>query len=213
MFEFAAIANEFSVTKEKFPHSHSHMYLKTKDGQLFQDIKKLLRKHFNIKPNDIVRPINIRQCIKYITKQDQQALLINIPLKYSSTLYQAQLYRDHGHTTVNCGDYIPSQVGPSERKVFKDNVKQEVLVQNAECLTRRVEGLELRPRQKEVAQLAEDLEGDESAVLWIVDFAGGKGKSKLCQYLAEKMTFDSSVFHVMLQYQDDTAFVELLFAV
>ena len=160
------------------------MYLKTKDGKLFKDIKKLLKKHFNIKANDIVRPINIRQCIKYITKQDQKAILINVPLKYTSTLYQAQLYRDQGHTTVNWGDYIPSQVGPSDRKVFEDNVKQEMLVQNAECLTRRVEGLELRPWQEEVVLITENLEGDERAVLWIVDC--GKGKSKLCQYLAEK---------------------------
>ena len=192
LFESAAIANEFSVSKEKFPHSHSHMYLKTQDGKLFKDIKKLLRKHFNIKANDIVRPINIRLCIKYITKQDQQALLINVPLKYTTTLYQTHLYRDHGHTTVNWGDYIPSQVGPGKRKVFEDNVKQEVLVQNAECLTRRIEGLELRPWQQEVVQIAEDLEGDQRAVLWIVDFAGGKGKSKLCQYLAEKK---AAIFH------------------
>ena len=114
LFESAAIANEFSVSKDKFPHSHSHMYLKTKDGKLFKDVKKLMKKHFNIKANDIVRPINIRQYIKYITKQDQQAIIINVPLKYTSTLYQAQLYRDQGHTTVNTGDYIPSQIGPTE---------------------------------------------------------------------------------------------------
>ena len=76
LFEAAAVSNEFSVTKDKFPHSHSHMYLKTTDGHLFKDIKKLLRRHFAIKPNDIVGPINIRQCVKYITKQDQNALLI-----------------------------------------------------------------------------------------------------------------------------------------
>ena len=86
LFEAAAIANEFSVRKDQFPHSHSHLYLKT--TELFNDMKKLLRKLFNIKPNDIVRPINIRQCIKYITKQDQHTLLINIPIKFTSTLYQ-----------------------------------------------------------------------------------------------------------------------------
>ena len=133
--------------------------------------------------------------MKYITKQDQQAILINIPLKYTSTLYQAQLYPDQGHTTVNWGDFIPSQVGPSDRKVFEDNVKQEVVLQNAECLTRRVEGMELRPWQNEVVKISKDLEGDERAVLWLVDFEGGMGKSKLCQYLAEKKS--AAIFHDM----------------
>ena len=186
LFECAAVCNEFSVSKEKFPHSHSHLYLKTKDGKLFKDVKKIMKKHFNIRANDIVRPINIRQCIKYITKQDQQSIVINIPLKYTSTIYQAQIYRDQGHTNVNWGDYIPSQIGASDRRVFEDNVKQEINIQNAECLTRRVEGLNLREWQEEVMKIAESLEGDERAVLWVVDFDGGKGKSKLSQYLAEK---------------------------
>ena len=152
-----------------------------------------MKKHFNIRANDIVRPINIRQCIKYITKQDQQSIVINIPLKYTSTIYQAQIYRDQGHTNVNWGDYIPSQIGASDRRVFEDNVKQEINIQNAECLTRRVEGLNLREWQEEVMKIAESLEGDERAVLWVVDFDGGKGKSKLSQYLAEKKR--AAIFH------------------
>ena len=59
------------------------------------------------------------------------------------------------------GDYIPSQVGPTDRKVFEDNVRQEVDFQNAECLSRRVQGLELRPWQEEAVKSAEEVEGDE----------------------------------------------------
>ena len=72
-------------------------------------------------------------------------------------------------------------------------MKQEMLVQNSECLTRRVQCLQLRPWQKEVVEIAQSLEGDERAVLWVVDFEGGKGKSKLCQYLAEKKK--AAIFH------------------
>ena len=43
LFESAAVCNEFSVSKERFPHSHSHMYLKTKDSKLFKDVKKLMK--------------------------------------------------------------------------------------------------------------------------------------------------------------------------
>ena len=195
LFEAVAVSNEFSVTKDRFPHSHSHLYLRTTEGHLFKDMKKLLRKHFAIKANDIVRPINIRQCIKYITKQDQNAIVINIPLKFTSVLYQAQIYREHGHSKVNWGDFIPSQVGPADRKIFEENVRQEAEFQNSECLQRRVEGLELRPWQKEAVKIAEELEGDERAVLWFTDEEGGQGKSKLCQYLAERK--GAAIFHDM----------------
>ena len=79
--------------------------------------------------------------------------------------------------------------------MFEDNVKQEIIYQNAECLTRRVDGLELRDWQKHTVELAESLEGDERAVLWFIDYEGGKGKSKLSQYLAEKK--GAAIFHDM----------------
>ena len=72
---------------------------------------------------------------------------------------------------------------------------QEVDFQNAECLSRRVQGLELRPWQEEAVKSAEEVEGDERAVLWFIDHDGGQGKSKLSQYLAERK--GAAIFHDM----------------
>ena len=43
---------------------------------------------FGIKVNDIRRPVNFRECIRYVTKEDRQAILLNIPLKFTSTVYR-----------------------------------------------------------------------------------------------------------------------------
>ena len=39
-----AASNEFSETRDMFPFSHTHLYLKSKDKFFFKDIKKLLKK-------------------------------------------------------------------------------------------------------------------------------------------------------------------------
>ena len=66
----AVICNEFGG--ELFKNSHSHMYLQTHDKYTFKKMKKVFKKKFNQKINDIRRPMNFRECCKYCTKDDDE---------------------------------------------------------------------------------------------------------------------------------------------
>lgn len=136
--------------------SHSHMYIKSTEKHLFKDMKKLLKKNLNVRAADIARPINMRECIKYITKQDTNAIVINIPLKHTSTVYQGRLYAEQGHSSVVWSDYIPSQISPSERKVFENVVSDEKKRAEYEDLNCRLGGIKLRTWQQELLETVKD---------------------------------------------------------
>ena len=53
IIEQMALCNEFSETKDQFTHSHSHMFVKSKEKYLFSDMKKMLKKHLGVRPADI----------------------------------------------------------------------------------------------------------------------------------------------------------------
>ena len=158
---------------DKFPHSHSHIYLETKNQLFFKDVKKLMWRHFNIPINDIQRPLCIRECVRYITKQDTKAKLLQVPLKYSSTLYRAELYRGQGNSSVNWGGGLyPPEISASERKVFEDHVKKERTAMDIEILNKRTENMEFRPWQEKCKEILKNSESDDRSVFWFVDMDG-----------------------------------------
>ena len=142
---------------------------------------------------DIQRPRNIKECLRYITKQDSSSVLVNIPLKETSTLYRAELYKKLEKTTVNWSDFIPSTIHATERKIFEDSVKENRLLKDKEIMAKKVQGLTLRPWQEECLKLLSDSEGDDRSVFWFTDYEGGQGKSKLCQFLFAKK--EAAIFH------------------
>ena len=177
-----AVCNEFSETKDKFTNSHSHMFVNSNEAYLFQDMKKLLKRHLGVKPNDISRPLNMRETIRYVTKQDQNSILINIPLKFTSTVYRARIYADQGHRTVTWSDYIPSQIAACERKVFEDLVHQETISKELQELGRRIGGIHLFNWQRDLLELVNE-EDDDRKVWWLTDEVGGTGKSILAKHI------------------------------
>ena len=129
-----------------------------------------------------MRPINIRECIRYITKQDQNSILINFPLKFTSTIYRAKLYADQGNRQVIWSDYIPSLIAASERKVFENFVLIENKKKEIELLKQRSNHLILFPWQVEVLRTISEEDNDRS-VFWVEDEVGGAGKSVLTRYI------------------------------
>ena len=117
LFDKVAIGNEFTETKDRYPYSHSHMYVKTGDMYSFKDMKKLIKKYLGVKCTDIQRPLNYRECVRYVTKEDTNAVVINIPLKYTSTIFRARVYYENGHQNVSWADAIPYMVSASDRNV------------------------------------------------------------------------------------------------
>ena len=167
--------------QHQFVHSHSHLYVETKEKMLFTDFKKMMWKDYNLKCTDIKRPVNFREVIRYISKQDKHALIHNIPIKYTSTGYRARLY-GLTHSRVNYADYIPSTVAACDRKVFEDAVKEERELNEGEIICKKTEFHELRQWQQQLIDILKK-EDNDRRVFWVYDHKGGTGKSYMCQYL------------------------------
>ena len=138
----AAICNEFGSRLMK--NSHSHMYVQTEQKYTFQVFKKLFYKKFGLKINDIRRPVKLCECIRYVTKEDRQAIIYNVPMKFTSTVYRAANYfQEVGSATIRYGDYIPSCVSACDRKVFESVLAQGGQLQVERSMHDRVQNLKL----------------------------------------------------------------------
>ena len=143
----AAICNEFGSRLMK--NSHCHMYAQTEEKYTFTVFKKLFYKKFGIRINDIRRPINLRECIRYVTKEDRQAILYNIPIKFTSTVYRGERYfQETGSSTITYGDYIPSCISACDRKVFASVLSEEGRLEAERHMHERVQDLKLLPWQE-----------------------------------------------------------------
>ena len=177
--EMAVICNEF--TNDRFPHSHSHMYLKTKDPYSFKAIKKYCRKQLKTKINNIQRPLNFRETVRYITKTDQKAVVYNVPTKFCSKVWRATVYAEP-HKLVVWSDDIPSSIAACDRQVFASHVEEERKANEAILVHERTDQ-ELSHWQKRLLAIIDDCETKDRAVFWVVDGPGGCGKSFLSQKL------------------------------
>ena len=178
----AVICNEFGG--ELFKNSHSHMYLQTHDKYTFKKMKKVFKKKFNQKINDIRRPMNFREYCKYCTKEDRAAVVVNVPLKFTSTVYRAARYfQESNSATANYGDYIPSTIAGCDRKIFESVLATEGKLNESICMAERTKSVQLLAWQNELMTELEAVRDSNRKVIWIADIAGGAGKSVLCQWL------------------------------
>ena len=112
-----AICDEF--TAATLPHSHSHVYLVTTEKHLFKEIKQFFQEEFHLDIKDIQRPRDLIKACRYITKNDRQAIIYNVPMKHASTTWRAHLYAQT-HKQINWGHDIPASIAPCDRAVFTD---------------------------------------------------------------------------------------------
>ena len=144
-------------------------------------MKKLVRKHLKVNCADIQRPLNYRECVRYVTKEETNAVVINIPVKYTSTIFRARLYYENGHDHVCWSDAIPSMVSASDRKVFESCVREEAEADDMGIITERT-NITL-PWQRMLSNIIQEDDGGCRAVYWVVDERGGAGKSLMSQWL------------------------------
>ncbi|MEW8544381.1 MAG: hypothetical protein AB2693_12680 [Candidatus Thiodiazotropha sp.] len=178
--EKIALCNEF--TAADLPHSHSHVYLVTKEKHLFKEVKHYMEYEFHVQVDDIQRPRDLIKACRYITKNDRQAIIYNIPLKHTSTTWRGYLYAQT-HRYINWGHDIPASVAPCDRAIFSDVVKEEVQRAEDDNIIHRTD-LELLGWQRDLIQILNNPEpGSFRLVYWIVDIVGHGGKSFMAQYL------------------------------
>ena len=160
---------------------------------------------FGFRINDIRRPVNFRECVKYITKEDKQAVLLNIPLKFTSTVYRAYHYfSECSSSTVTFGDYVPSTIAPCDRKVFGSVLGAEGRLQDSRCIHNRVRSIVLLPWQEQLLNELHNVVQSDRALTWIVDVLGAAGKSVMCQWLMSHSTFGESILYQDLDYRTNS---------
>ena len=199
----AAICNEFGSRLMK--NSHCHMYAQTEEKYTVTVFKKLFYKKFGIRINDIRRPINLRECIRYVTKEDRQAILYNIPIKFTSTVYRGEInFPETGSSTITYGDYIPSCISACDRKVFESVLSQEGRLEAERHMHERVQNLKLLPWQEALLKEMRKVVDCNRSVFWIADITGGAGKSVLCQYLISSECFGRTILYQDMDYRNNT---------
>ena len=160
---------------------------------------------FGINVNDIRRPVNFRECIRYVTKEDRQAVLLNIPLKFTSTVYRAYRYFSECQSAgVIYGDYVPSTIAPCDRKVFESIMGYEGTLQDSRYIHNRTSTLTLKNWQQELVMQMNNVRNSDRAVLWVVDVSGGAGKSKMCQWLISDGSFGKATLFQDMDYRNNS---------
>ena len=160
---------------------------------------------FGLKIADIRRPVNFRECVRYCTKEDKQAVILNIPMKFTSTMYRAFKYHmECGNAGIVYGDYIPSTVAACDRKYLKVSSILKTNCRMPGTSMTRVLGMQLLPRQEELAVQMCNLKGSTRAVIWVVDVLGGAGQSMMCQYLMCQGTFGKAILFQDLDYRTNS---------
>ena len=199
----AVVCNEFGGSLMK--NSHSHMYCQTQEKYTFQKFKKLFYKNFKVRIADIRRPVNFRECVRYVTKEDKQAVLLNIPMKFTSTMYRGYRYfNEVSCSDVLYGDFIPSTVAACDRKVFESVVGYEGKLKDSRYIHDRVRSLVLLRWQEELVNILNTVRNSNRAIVWIVDVPGGAGKSVMCQWLLSMGTFGKGILFQDFDYRSNS---------
>ena len=122
-------------------HIHiAKLTLSPKEKHLFKKIKKYFFNVFHLEIHDIQRPRDLIKVCRYITKNDSQALLYNVPMKHASTTLRAYLYSQR-HRSINWGHGIPASVAPCDRAIFSDLVAEELQMQEDANIISRTDKL------------------------------------------------------------------------
>lgn len=70
---------EFGITADN-GHTYSHALFVSKEKMKFNDIKKVWKEFTGTKPNEIHSASNVEDCIKYCSKEDVKACILNIDM-------------------------------------------------------------------------------------------------------------------------------------
>ena len=199
----AVVCNEFGGSLMK--NSHAHMYCQTQEKYTFKKFKKIFFKKFKVRIADIRRPVNFRECVRHVTKEDKQAVLLNIPMKFTSTMHRGYRYfSEVSSSDVLYGDFIPSTVAACDRKVFESVVGYEGKMKDCRYIHDRVKSLVLLRWQQILVNVLNSIRNANRAIVWVVDVPGGAEKSVMCQWLLSMGTFGKGILFQDFDYRSNS---------
>ena len=136
---------------------------------------------------DIQMPKDEKRAVRYVTKEDEYAVVIGVPVSHTSVRYKAYRY-SLDHSKVTWTDSIPFSIVGFDRPVFDKAVSQ---FHNRERYYNKVSELlcvELYPWQQFIHDMVLE-KPDKRTVCWLYDKDGDTGKSELATYLAHMYPF------------------------
>lgn len=180
--ESYAIGNEYGVSEDS---SHCHAVFKTNEKLTFEMFKIKFKEFFgaSITIRDIERVRNIKQSIRYVTKEDANSLVNGFDKTLGSVLYKAGLYARH-HNKVDWSNPVAASISLSDRKIFEAYVTVENLFKSKVDLTKKFHDCTLRPWQTTIINEIFNTIGDDRKVIWVHDSLGNSGKTFLASYLS-----------------------------
>lgn len=166
------------------PSGHAHALLTVeKPGYSLEDIKKILSEQYKIIPQDIQVAKNVKDCVRYISKEDYRCISQGHDKDHLSVLCRAYLY------SLKYEKFVPTRypychLHNTQKKEFREFVDQFYQEQEIDNMPELMKDLELREWQQEVV-MALMMQNDRH-ILWLYDEEGGRGKTTLAKYLTKE---------------------------
>lgn len=175
-----AIGNEFGVTEMK---GHCHAVLRTTEKLTFEEMKIKMRNTLGPLPlQDIERVRNIRNSIRYVTKEDPYSVIVGFDNALASVLYKAHAYAQN-HKVVSWSDATATSISPVDRKAFEDYVVKYNKQINVEEMRAEFIDCELNTWQAKLFPMVQDNIGNNREIIWVHDQDGNSGKTWFGKYL------------------------------
>lgn len=174
-----AHANEWGALAD-FPNGHSHMIVRTEMKLTFEEFKIAFLELTGEVCNDVQRVRNLRTALRYLTKEDYKAFVINFDMDLTSSLYRCYHYARVAKR-IDWTRYPCCNISPSDRKTFEAQFYEFNDQNKRDAVTERMQKAILRPWQEIVVEKIKNQ--DNRQILWITDFLGNNGKTFLAEYL------------------------------
>lgn len=172
------IGNEWGV--DFIGHGHCHAVLTTLDPTKIEDVKKILKEDYRLKPNDIQSCKNLKKAINYVSKEDVKCISTGHDKDFLSIQCKAYIAAERGGALLP-STYPYCNLIPWQKRAFEEqyNFYRQELEREKDNFW---EDNDLRPWQKEALLVLQ--EQNDRQILWIYD-DGNTGKSTLGRYIVK----------------------------
>lgn len=174
-----AHANEWGALAD-FPNGHSHMIVRTSVPLTFEEFKTAFLELTGEVCNDVQRVRNLRTALRYITKEDYKAFVINFDMDLTSSIFRCYHYARVAKR-IDWSRYPCCNISPSDRKTFEAQFYEFNELNKKDTVTEKMEKVTLKEWQEWVVNRLKTQ--DDRKILWITDFLGNNGKTFLAEYL------------------------------
>ncbi|KAK3100423.1 hypothetical protein FSP39_019735 [Pinctada imbricata] len=129
---------------------------------------------------DLQRCKNIKDSVRYVTKEDPRSLCFNFSKDWCSLLVKAYIYGEKSERLI-ATSYPYCSLIPAQQRQFAEMWRQFRTEKQEAMQSWENEEMMLRPWQRQVRRHI--LQQDDRQILWINDEVGGQGKSTLAKYM------------------------------